>query len=77
MKDTSWRQLIQTILLPAHLRRTGLVALIVGSWLTAVNLGDILLSQPISAGLAGKIFLNYLTPFVVANLGLISRKKEG
>lgn len=61
------------VLLPAHLRRTGLVALIVGSWLTSFNLGDILIHEPFSWALAGKILLNFATPFVVANLGLLSK----
>ncbi len=68
---------VRVIIEPAHLRRTGLVALIVGSWLTAFNLGDLLLHGPLTLALTVKILLNYLTPFVVANLGLISRRPEG
>lgn len=66
---------IRTLLLPAHLMRTGAIALIVGTWLSAVNCGDLLLSSGWTSGLALKVFLNYLTPFVVANLGLLSRSK--
>ncbi|HJO35140.1 MAG TPA: hypothetical protein QF361_02835 [Gammaproteobacteria bacterium] len=69
------RKALATILVPAHLRRTGLIALIVGSWLTAFNQGDALLAGAWSARLALKVFLNYLTPFVVANLGLLSRRE--
>ncbi len=67
------KPILNTIFLPAHLRRTGLVALIVGSWLTAFNLGDLILYQPFSCLLAGKVLLNFATPFVVANLGLLSK----
>lgn len=67
------RSVLATVLAPAHLRRTGLIALIVGSWLTAFNQGDMLLAGAWSTKLALKVFLNYLTPFVVANLGLLSR----
>ncbi|MEQ1440061.1 hypothetical protein AAG565_11925 [Fontimonas sp. SYSU GA230001] len=67
------RNVLRTVLAPAHLRRTGLIALIVGSWLTAFNQGDALLAGAWSGRLALKVFLNYLTPFVVANLGLLSR----
>ena len=70
MNTPDW---IHTIFKPAHLRRTSLVALIVGSWLTAFNLGDVLIHQGLSSALALKVGLNYMTPFVVANLGLISR----
>jgi hypothetical protein len=58
---------------PTHLRRTGTIALAVGTWLTLVNQGDVLFSGVWSAALAGKIVLNYLTPFTVSNLGLLSR----
>lgn len=67
------KSVLQTVLHPPHLRRTGLIALAVGSWLSLVNLGDLLLFGPITAGLLIKLALNYLTPFVVANLGLLSR----
>ncbi|MGI8650202.1 MAG: hypothetical protein ACR2KW_07465 [Rubrobacter sp.] len=70
------RQALQSVLHPAHLRRTGLIALVVGTWLTAFNQGDVVLSGGLEAGLAVKVLLNYLTPFVVANLGLISKKNE-
>lgn len=62
------------VLRPAHLRRTGLTAFIVGTWLTAFNHGDAIASSTLTAGLAIKIALNCLTPFVVANIGLLSRR---
>ncbi|MBU6430596.1 MAG: hypothetical protein KGR26_16375 [Cyanobacteria bacterium REEB65] len=49
------------------------MALVVGTWLTLVNQGDLLFTGHWSAGLAGKMVLNYLTPFTVSNLGLLSR----
>lgn len=57
-----------------HLKMTGAIALLVGTWLTLVNQADIYLAQGISVALALKVLINYLTPFVVSNLGLISRK---
>ena len=62
------------VLAPAHLRRTSLITVIVGSWLTAFNHGDALASGAWDATLGLKILLNYVTPFVVANLGLLSRR---
>lgn len=70
------RQWLQVILRPAHLRRTTAVALLVGAWLTAFNEGDIVLSGVWNWHLAIKIFLNLLTPFVVANLGLLSHQNS-
>lgn len=61
---------------PVHLRRTVLIAVIVGTWLTAFNQGDVVLSGGFDGGVALKVALNYLTPFVVANLGLLSREGE-
>ena len=71
------KEILGTVLLPAHLRRTATVAALVGTWLTAFNQGDVLLASPWTWALGGKVMLNYLTPFVVANLGLLSRVKGG
>ncbi len=65
---------LQVICEPQHLRATGLIALVVGSWLTFVNQADVIVAHGISGLVALKIALNYLTPFVVSNLGLLSRK---
>ena len=66
------RETLQVILDPRHLRRTALIAAAVGTWLTLINEGDALITQAMTATLLAKICLNYLTPFVVANLGLLS-----
>ena len=57
-----------------HLRATGGLALLVGSWLTLVNQSDIIAAQGLDALTSFKIAVNYLTPFVVSNLGLLSRR---
>jgi hypothetical protein len=67
--------LLHTVFLPAHLRRTLLITLLVGSWLTAFNLGDVLITDPVNSMVLIKIGLNYLTPFLVANLGLLSHRE--
>ena len=59
---------------PQHLRRTLSIMVLVGTWLTLYNQGDILVTTGVTPTLVGKIFLNYLTPFVVANWGLLSRE---
>jgi hypothetical protein len=68
---------LQTILYRPHLRWTTAIAGVVGTWLTLFNQGDALVAGTFSLVLLGKIFLNYLTPFVVANLGLLSRVPSG
>lgn len=67
------REIAAVLFKPAHLRRTLTIAFLVGSWLTLVNLGDALLASGLSYTLLTKAVLNYLTPYVVANLGLLSR----
>lgn len=61
---------------PAHLKRTALIAFVVGSWLNLFNHGDALVHGAVSAHLAIKLALNYLTPFVVSNVGLLARRRH-
>lgn len=56
-----------------HLKATGGIALLVGTWLTLVNQADVIATQGFDTTLLVKIALNYLTPFVVSNLGLLAR----
>jgi hypothetical protein len=60
------------VLHPVHLRRTVTIALVVGTFLTLANQGDVLLAGHLTAGTALKILTTYVTPFVVSNLGLLS-----
>jgi hypothetical protein len=57
---------------PAHLRRTLRIALVVGIVLTAINQADVLLSGHVGSGTYVKCALNFVVPFVVSNLGLLS-----
>jgi len=65
---------VEVCLQPHHLRQTLGITLFVGTWLTFYNQGNILASGHPSPAIMGKIVLNYLTPFVVSNWGLISRE---
>jgi hypothetical protein len=57
------------------LRRSGLIALIVGTVLTAINQGDILLAGHWAPGLVLKVPLTYAVPFLVATLGALGTGK--
>lgn len=57
---------------PDRLRRTLTIADIVGVVLTVANQGDVLLSGAATLGTALKVAANFVTPFVVSNLGLLS-----
>lgn len=59
---------------PVQLKRTLLIAFVVGTWLNLFNHGDELLHGVINAHLAAKLALNYLTPFVVSNAGLVAHR---
>jgi hypothetical protein len=60
-----------------HLRRTGLIAVVVGTWLTFFNHVDLLFAGSLDPVLFLKVALNYATPFAVANMGLLSRQGDG
>lgn len=56
----------------ANLRRTVRIALVVGTVLTAINQGDVLVRGQASAATAVKIVFNFLIPFIVSNLGVLA-----
>jgi hypothetical protein len=57
---------------PQILRRTAVIALSVGTILTTINLGDVIMAGAIDARIQLKIAMNYVVPFVVSNLGAMS-----
>ncbi len=57
------------------LRRSGLIALIVGTILAAINQGDALLAGHFPPALAWKLLLTYAVPFIVATLGALGAGK--
>ena len=59
-----------------HLRRTGIITVLVGTWLTLFNHVDLLVAGAVDLELFAKIVLNYATPFVVSNAGLLSRQDD-
>jgi hypothetical protein len=57
---------------PAHLRKTVRIAAIVGLVLTAINQLDVIVAGDATAITWVKVGLNFVVPFVVSNLGLLS-----
>ncbi len=57
------------------LKRSVLIALIVGSLLVLINQGDLLLRGQWNPALAWKIPLTYLVPFVVATCGALTNSR--
>ena len=56
---------------PPLVRRSAVIALIVGSVLLAINQGDVILAGRGDAALAWKVPLTYLVPFIVATWGAL------
>jgi hypothetical protein len=61
---------------PEHLRRTLLIALVVGTVLTAINQLDVILRGDATAATAVKCGFNYVVPFIVSNLGLLTGRRH-
>ena len=73
---TTLKTFARVVFTPVHLRRTLLIAFLVGSWLNLFNHGDELLRGAFTAALAVKLVLNYLTPFIVSNFGLLAHQRH-
>jgi hypothetical protein len=57
---------------PAVLRRCLIIAAVVGTILTAVNLGGVIWRGAVDLPVVLKIGANYVVPFVVSNLGAMT-----
>lgn len=55
-----------------HLRRTLTIALVVGVILTCINQLDVILGGRATTATWAKSMANFVVPFVVSNLGLLS-----
>jgi hypothetical protein len=70
------REALRYCMRPAHLRRTVPIALAVGVILTAINQLDVIASGDATTTTWIKCALNFVVPFVVSNLGLLSGRAE-
>jgi hypothetical protein len=66
------REALRYCLERRHLRRTVRIALVVGVVLTAINQLDVIASGDATTTTWIKCALNFVVPFVVSNLGLLS-----
>ena len=66
------RELASIVLAPPHLKRTGSVALVVGTAFFIMNQLGVILDGRATALVWVKAALTYLTPLVVSNFGLLS-----
>ena len=69
---TAAREALAYCTRPAHLRRTLRIALLVGIVLTLINQGGVLFAGHATALTWVRCALNFVVPFIVSNLGLLS-----
>lgn len=76
---TTWREALGVLAHPAHLKNSLCIAAVVGLVLFAINEFDLVLRGDLRWSLLVKGVLNFVVPFCVANLGILSatrRKSE-
>jgi len=57
---------------PAHLRRTACIAFVVGIVLSAINQLGVITAGHANTATWARCGLNFVVPFIVSNLGLLS-----
>jgi hypothetical protein len=67
-----WRGALEYCARREHLRRTVGIAIVVGLILTAINQLDVILRGEATVVTYLKCAMNFVVPFVVSNLGLLS-----
>ena len=68
---TTWREAFRVIAYGPHLRRTTLIALLVGTVLFCINHLDVVVRGDASTSVWVKSGVTYLVPFCVANAGVL------
>ena len=70
-KPSSWRCLRCALLQPPLIRRSLIIAIIVGTILTMINQGNLIVQGDVSVALAWKVPLTFAVPYCVATTGAI------
>lgn len=75
----TWERLPEALAVCAHrpnLGRTVGIALVVGTLLVGINQSGPLLRGDVAPVLVARILLDYLVPFIVSNLGVLSGSRR-
>lgn len=72
---STWPHAVALFVRGATLRVAGPVALTVGTVLTAVNQGSVLLAGAANWATWVRVAVNYATPFVVASVGYLGARR--
>jgi hypothetical protein len=73
---TTWREALEIIVVPAHLRATLAVAAVVGTLLLIINQLDAVVQGHVDLTLLFKAVLTYVVPFIVSNYGLLAATRR-
>ena len=74
---SSLRDVPRVVLWPPHLKKTLLVALVVGTVLFTINQLDVVLAHRATPFVWMKIALTYCVPFAVSNYGVLIGTRRG
>jgi hypothetical protein len=74
--ERGWRAAVTYCRRREHLRRTLGIALIVGIVLTSINQLDVILRGDATTVTWLKCGMNFVVPFIVSNLGLLSGRRS-
>ena len=66
------RAAVKTCATPSNLKRTLLIAAVVGSVLSMINEGGAIVYGHVRTATTVKIAFNFVVPFVVSNLGVLT-----
>jgi hypothetical protein len=72
----TWREALVVVRYRPHLRKTILVALIVGTIIFSINQLDVVLRHRATLGTYVKSVVTYLVPFCVSNYGILIATKR-
>jgi hypothetical protein len=76
---STWREMAEVLTQPQHLKRTVIIALVVGTAFFAMNQLSLVLAGRATPLVWFKAVLTYLTPLCVSSIGVLSathRRKE-
>lgn len=73
---SEWHEALAIVTDPAHLRRTFVIALVVGTALFAINHLDLVLRGEASPTVWLKVALTYVVPFFSSNLGVLAASRR-
>ena len=73
---STWREIVGVVTRPQHLRRTVIVALVVGTAFFAMNQLGLVLAGQATPQVWFKAVLTYLTPLCVSSVGVLSATRR-